>query len=32
MSTKVQNLIQSALGDGARSSKFDVLFQFTNPN
>ena len=32
MSTNVQNLIQSALGDGARSTKFDVMFQFTNPN
>lgn len=31
MSTIVQNLLQSALGDGARSTKWDVAFAFTNP-
>lgn len=32
MSTDVTNLIQKVLGDGARTSKFDVAFQFTNPS
>lgn len=30
MSTNIQDLIQTALGDGARSTKFDALFNFTN--
>lgn len=32
MSTTIQNLLQSALGDVARSTKWDVAFSFTNPN
>lgn len=32
MSTNVTNLIQKVLGDGARTTKFDVAFQFTNPS
>jgi hypothetical protein len=32
MSTTIQNLLQSALGDVARASKWDVAFSFTNPN
>lgn len=32
MSTQVTNLIQKVLGDGARTTKFDVAFQFTNPS
>lgn len=31
MSSAIQNIMQKTLGDGARSSKFDVLFEFTNP-
>lgn len=30
MSTTIQNLLQSALGDVARSTKWDVAFTFTN--
>lgn len=30
MSSIVQNMLEKSLGDGARSTKFDVLFQFTN--
>ena len=32
MSSSIQNLLQSALGDGARSTKFDAMFQFTSDN
>ena len=32
MSSHIQNLVQNVLGDGARSSKYDVMLQFTNPN
>lgn len=32
MSTVIQNLLQSALGDVARASKWDVAFSFTNPD
>ena len=32
MATTVQNLLQQALGDGARSSKWDVAFSFSSPN
>lgn len=32
MSTTIQNLLQSALGDVARASKWDVAFSFTNPD
>ena len=32
MSTNITNLIQKVLGDGARTTKFDVAFQFTNPS
>jgi gas vesicle protein len=32
MSSAIQNKIEKALGDGARATKYDVLFQFTNPN
>ncbi len=31
MSSAIQNIMQKTLGDGARASKFDVLFEFTNP-
>lgn len=31
MSSIVQNMLQNALGDGARATKFEVFFQFTNP-
>ena len=30
--SSVANLIQTAIGDGARTTKFDVAFQFTNPS
>ena len=30
--SSVANLIQTAIGDGARSTKYDVAFQFTNPS
>ena len=32
MSSHIQNLVQNVLGDGARSSKYDVMLQFTNPD
>lgn len=32
MSTTVQNLIQNSIGDGARSTKWDVAFNFTDPS
>lgn len=32
MSTTVQNLIQNAIGDGARSTKWDVAFNFSDPS
>jgi len=32
MSSAVQNIMQRTLGDLARATKFEVLFQFTNPN
>lgn len=32
MSSAVQNLMQQVLGDGARASKFEVIFEFTNPS
>lgn len=32
MSTTVQNYIQNVIGDGARSTKWDVAFNFTNPD
>ena len=32
MSAQIQNLIQNVLGDGARSTKYDVMLQFTNPD
>lgn len=31
MSSAIQNVMQRALGDAARASKFEALFQFTNP-
>ena len=31
MSSAIQNIMQKTLGDGARATKFDVLFEFTNP-
>lgn len=31
MSSIVQNMLQRSVGDGARATKFQVLFQFTNP-
>jgi len=31
MSSVIQNIMQKTLGDGARATKFDVLFEFTNP-
>lgn len=30
--SSVANLIQTAIGDGARTTKYDVAFQFTNPS
>ena len=30
--SSVADLIQTAIGDGARTTKFDVAFQFTNPS
>ena len=30
--SSVADLIQTAIGDGARSTKYDVAFQFTNPS
>lgn len=30
--SSVANLINSAIGEGARSTKYDVAFQFTNPS
>lgn len=30
--SSVANLIHAAIGEGARSTKFDVAFQFTNPS
>lgn len=32
MSSIVQNILNQNVGDGARASKFEVLFEFTNPN
>lgn len=32
MSSIVQNMLQKSIGDGARSTKFQILFEFTNPN
>lgn len=32
MSTAIQNLLHTALGDGARSTKFDCLVMFTSPS
>lgn len=32
MATTVQNLLQKALGDGARNSKWDVAFSFSSPD
>lgn len=32
MSSHIQNLVQDVLGDGARSTKYDVMLQFTNPD
>lgn len=31
MSSIVQNMLQRTVGDGARATKFQILFQFTNP-
>lgn len=31
MSSIVQNMLQKSIGDGARSTKFQILFEFTNP-
>jgi len=31
MSSAIQNIMQKTLGDGARATKFEVLFEFTNP-
>jgi len=31
MASVVQNMLENVIGDGARSSKFEVLFEFTNP-
>ncbi len=31
MSSIVQNMLQKSIGDGARSTKFHILFEFTNP-
>lgn len=32
MANTVQNLLQKALGDGARSSKWDIAFSFSSPS
>lgn len=32
MSSIVQNMLQKSVGDGARATKFQILFEFTNQN
>lgn len=32
MSSAIQNMLENVIGDGARSTKFDVLFEFTDVN
>lgn len=32
MSSIVQNMLQKSIGDGARATKFQILFEFTNPS
>jgi hypothetical protein len=32
VSSAIQNILERTIGDGARATKFEVVFEFTNPN